>query len=53
MGKPRIGITIQGWQDGDYPYLDPSLITTTGFSLVIKNGASPVERVVDWTAVGY
>jgi hypothetical protein len=53
MGKPRIGVTIQGWQNGDYPYLDPSLITTAGFSLVIKNSASPVERVVDWTAVGY
>jgi predicted phage tail protein len=53
MAKPRIGITIQDMQDGDYPYLDPSLITTTGFSLSIKNGATTVERVIDWVAVGY
>lgn len=53
MAKPRIGITIQDMQDGDYPYLDPSLITTAGFSLFIKNGAATVERVIDWVAVGY
>jgi len=51
VAKPKIGITIQGAQDGDYYYL--SSIGTTGFTVAIRNGGSNVERTIDWEAVGY
>ncbi|MBP7529301.1 MAG: hypothetical protein KA801_15350, partial [Syntrophorhabdaceae bacterium] len=51
MTKPKMGITIQGAQGGDYYYL--SSISTTGFEVAIKNGETNVERTIDWEAVGY
>ncbi|MEN6617360.1 MAG: hypothetical protein ABFD12_12450, partial [Syntrophorhabdus sp.] len=53
MAKPKIGITIQGAQAGDYYDLPSALITTTGFTVATKNGDTNVERTIDWEAVGY
>lgn len=53
MAKPKIGITIQEAQNGDYYSLPSSQITLTGFSVAVRNGLSNVERTIDWEAAGY
>jgi len=53
MAKPKIGITIQGAQAGDYYDLPSAHITTTGFTVATKNGDANVERTIDWEAAGY
>ena len=51
LAKPRIGVTIQTMQDGDYYAI--SSASVIGFTIMIKNGVSGVERTIDWYAKGY
>ena len=48
---PTIGIVIENAQSGDFFYL--SSISSTGFSIDIKNGSSFVDRNFKYTAVGF
>ena len=49
--KPTIGIVIENAQSGDFFSL--SSISSTGFSIDIKNGSSFVDRNFKYTAVGF
>jgi len=52
MAVPRIGITAQGLQTGDYYELSNK--TVNGFDIIFKNsGGSGVQRTLDWVARGY
>ena len=48
---PTIGIVIENAQSGDFFSL--SSISSTGFSIDIKNGSSFVNRNFKYTAVGF
>ena len=48
---PTIGIVIENAQSGDFFTL--SSISSTGFSIDIKNGSSFVDRNFKYTAVGF
>ena len=49
--KPTIGIVIENAQSGDFFSL--SNISSSGFSIDIKNGSSFVDRNFKYTAVGF
>ena len=51
IAKPLVRITIQSALDGDYYEL--SSVSTTGFTIYIKNAGSTVSRVIDWESKGY
>jgi len=51
MAKPLVRTTIQSAQDGDY--CDVSGVSTTGFTVVVKNAGSGVARTIDWESKGY
>ncbi len=49
--KPKIGVTIQNAQEGDYYNLEG--IDLVGFTLTIKNTGVGVDRTIDWEVRGY
>ena len=52
MAVPRIGVTAQGLQTGDYYELTSK--TVNGFGIIFKNSAGTgVSRTMDWAARGY
>ncbi len=52
MIVPRIGITAQGLQAGDYYALSNKSVN--GFDIIFKNsGGVGVQRTMDWAAKGY
>ena len=48
---PTVGITIQNAQSGDF--FTVSSVSSTGFTVSIKNGSSFVDRTFTFQAVGY
>lgn len=51
MFTPAISIAINDMVEGDY--YEISSKSADGFSVVVKNGGTPVERVIDYIAKGY
>lgn len=52
MVKPKIGLTIQSANAGDY--YDLQAVDTNGFTVQIKNsGGTGISKIIDWESKGY
>ena len=51
MGIPSVSVSINNMEQGDY--YEVTAKTASGFTVVVKNAGTPVERIVDYIAKGY
>jgi hypothetical protein len=49
----NIQVTILSAENGDWAFIDPALMTTSGFFIQIFNGANPVNKYINWFSSGY